>query len=132
MAMSFDEQDPFIKGLKERLPNDLRESFSVEQLEALKVAFGARKWGQHRLDLRGTLKLWRWRYYFVLLAGRNQRDLSRVQQELSLTAKAAVLSLFLLLSLLVGLLFLYLAKSALGINLFSGFSLGLWDWFRSG
>ncbi|TBU96374.1 3-phosphoshikimate 1-carboxyvinyltransferase [Pseudomonas dryadis] len=130
--MSFDEQDPFIKGLKERLPNDLRESFSVEQLEALKVAFGARKWGQHRLDLRGTLKLWRWRYYFVLLAGRNQRDLSRVQQELSLTAKAAVLSLFLLLSLLVGLLFLYLAKSALGINLFSGFSLGLWDWFRSG
>jgi hypothetical protein len=25
---------------------------------------------------------------------------------------------------------LYLLKSALGINLFPGFSLGLWDWFK--
>ncbi|WP_423228051.1 3-phosphoshikimate 1-carboxyvinyltransferase [Phytopseudomonas daroniae] len=127
-----DEQDPFIKGLKERLPDDLKDSFSAEQLDALQVAFGARQWGRHRLDLRGTLKLWRWRYYFVLLAGRNKRDLSRAQQDLSLTAKAVGVSVFIMVSLLVGLLFLYLIKSALGINLFSGFSLGLWDWFRSG
>ncbi|UUD66200.1 3-phosphoshikimate 1-carboxyvinyltransferase [Pseudomonas seleniipraecipitans] len=126
------EQDAFVKGLKERLPDDLRDSFSNEQLSALKVAFGARQWGRHPVDLRGTLKLWRWRYYFVLLAGRNQRDLSRAQQELSLTAKALGVSVFLMISLLVGLLFLYLIKSALGINLFSGYSLGLWDWFKSG
>jgi hypothetical protein len=67
------EHDPFIKGLKERLPDDLKDSFTKEQLMALKVAFGARQWGQHPLDLRGTFKLWRWRYYFVLLAGRNRR-----------------------------------------------------------
>lgn len=126
------EQDPFITGLKERLPDDLRDSFSAEQLDALQVAFGARQWGRHSLDLRGTLKLWRWRYYFVLLAGRNKRDLSRAQQELSLTAKAIGVSVFLLVSLVLGLLFLYLLKSALGINLFSGFSLGVWDWFKSG
>lgn len=126
------EQDAFVKGLKERLPDDLRDSFSNEQLSALKVAFGARQWGRHPVDMRGTLKLWRWRYYFVLLAGRNQRDLSRAQQELSLTAKALGVSVFLMISLLVGLLFLYLIKSALGINLFSGYSLGLWDWFKSG
>ncbi|MCW2291018.1 hypothetical protein M2262_001068 [Pseudomonas sp. BIGb0408] len=126
------EQDPFIKGLKERLPDDLRDSFSAEQLDALQVAFGARQWGRHSLDLRGTVKLWRWRYYFVLLAGRNKRDLSRAQQELSLTAKAIGVSVFLLVSLALGLLFLYLLKSALGINLFSGFSLGVWDWFKSG
>lgn len=125
------EQDPFIKGLKERLPEDIRESFSAEQLNALQVAFGARQWGRHSVDLRGTVKLWRWRYYFVLLAGRNKRDLSRAQQELSLTAKAVGVSIFLLVSLALGLLFLYLLKSALGINLFSGFSLGLWDWFKS-
>ena len=126
------EQDPFIKGLKERLPDDLRDSFSAEKLDALQVAFGARQWGRHSLDLRGTVKLWRWRYYFVLLAGRNKRDLSRAQQELSLTAKAIGVSVFLLVSLALGLLFLYLLKSALGINLFSGFSLGVWDWFKSG
>ena len=128
--MTVNEQDAFIAGLKDRLPEDLRESFSAEQLAALKVAFGARQWGRDPVDLRGTLKLWRWRYYFVFLAGRNKRDLSRAQQELSLTAKALGVSLFLMVSLTLGLLFLYLIKSALGINLFSGFSLGLWDWFN--
>jgi hypothetical protein len=29
------------------------------------------------------------------------------------------------------LIVLYLIKSALGINLFEGFSLGLWDWLKS-
>ena len=124
------KQDPFIDGLAERLPDEVMASFTREQLDALKVAFGARQWGRHPVDLRGTLKLWSWRYYFVLLIGRNRRDLSRAQQDLSLSAKAAGISLFLLISLGVGLLFLYLLKSALGINLFSGFSLGVWDWFN--
>lgn len=125
------QQDSFVEGLKERLPTDLKDSFTDEQLEALKVAFGARKWGRHRLDLRGTVSIWRWRYYFVLLLGRNRRDLSRVQQELSRLAKATVIGVFLLFSLLLGLVFLYLVKSALGINLLPNFSLGLWDWFNA-
>lgn len=128
--MTVNDKDAFIIGLKERLPEDLRDSFSAEQLAALKVAFGARQWGSHPVDLRGTLRVWRWRYYFVFLAGRNRRDLTRAQQELSLTAKALGMSLFLMISLVIGLLFLYLIKSALGINLFSNFSLGLWDWFK--
>ncbi len=125
------QQDPFVIGLKERLPGELRESFSDEQLEALKVAFGARKWGQHRVDLRATVRIWRWRYYFVFLAGRNKRDLTRGQQELSRAAKAGTIALFLLFSLLLGLAVLYLIKSALGIDVFPGFSLGLWDWFKA-
>lgn len=128
--MTVNDKDAFIIGLKERLPEDLRDSFSGEQLAALKVAFGARQWGSHPIDLRGTLRVWRWRYYFVFLAGRNRRDLTRAQQELSLTAKALGMSLFLMVCLAIGLLFLYLIKSALGINLFSNFSLGLWDWFN--
>ena len=124
------KQDPFIDGLAERLPDEVMATFTREQLDALKVAFGARQWGRHPVDLRGTLKWWGWRYYFVLLIGRNRRDLSRTQQDLSLSAKAAGISIFLLISLGIGLLFLYLLKSALGINLFSGFSLGVWDWFN--
>lgn len=124
------EHDPFIKGLKERLPEDLKDSFTEEQLAALKVALGARQWGQHPLDLRGTFKLWRWRYYFVILAGRNRRDLSRTERNLSRIATAASLALFLLVCSALGILALYLIKSALGINIFPNYSFGVWTWFK--
>lgn len=124
------QDDAFIEGLKDRLPADLRETFSAEQLAALKVAFGARQWGRHPVDVRGTLKLWRWRYYFVVLAGRNRRELSRLEEDLSRLMKATLILGFLTFSTLVGLLVLYLAKSALGIDLFPGFSLGIWGWFK--
>jgi hypothetical protein len=122
--------DPFIAGLKERLPEELRESFTEEQLEALKLAFGTRSWGKHSVDLRGTVKFWHRRYYFVFLAGRNYRQLSRLEQELSLLGKAAVLAVILLACGLVGLLLLYLLKSALGIDIFPDYSFGVWTWFK--
>jgi len=122
--------DPFIVGLKERLPEELRESFTEEQLEALKLAFGTRSWGKHSVDLRGTLKLWHRRYYFVFLAGRNYRQLSRLEQELSLLGKATVLAAILLACGLVGLVLLYLLKSALGIDIFPDYSFGVWTWFK--
>ena len=53
--------------------------------------------------------------------GRNKRNLTRPQQNLSLIAKAALATLFLLFSAPVGLVILYLLKSALGINLFPDF-----------
>lgn len=125
------QNDPFVNGLKDRLPDDLKESFTQEQLSALKIAFGARKWGQHPIDLRGTLKLWRWRYYFVVLAGRNKRDLSRREQDLSRIATAFAVAAFLVFATLLGLIVLYLTKSALGIDIFPNYSLGLWGWFKT-
>lgn len=122
--------DPFIAGLKERLPEELRESFTEEQLEALKLAFGTRSWGKHSVDLRGTVKFWHRRYYFVFLAGRNYRQLSRLEQELSLLGKATMLAVILLACGLVGLLLLYLLKSALGIDIFPDYSFGVWTWFK--
>ena len=122
--------DPFIAGLKERLPEELRESFTEEQLEALKLAFGTRSWGKHSVDLRGTVKFWHRRYYFVFLAGRNYRQLSRLEQELSLLGKATVLAVILLACGLAGLLLLYLLKSALGIDIFPDYSFGVWTWFK--
>ena len=125
------QNDSFINGLKERLPDDLKDSFTQEQLAALKIAFGARKWGQHPIDLRGTLKFWRWRYYYVLLAGRNKRDLSRREQDLSRIATAFAVASFLLFATLLGLVVLYLIKSALGIDIFPNYSFGLWGWFKT-
>lgn len=126
------DNDPFIIGLKQRLPEDTRESFTDQQLEGLRTAFATRSWGRHQIDWRGTFSFWSNQYYFVLVGGRNKRNLSRAQRNLSLAAKAGVITLFLFFSMLVGLVALYLVKSALGINLFPNFSLGLWDWFKGG
>ncbi|BBB25465.1 hypothetical protein [Amphritea japonica] len=124
-------KDWFEEGLFKRLPEDVRGSFSQEQLAALKVAFGARKWGKHPVDIRGTLKIWTWRYYFVILLGRNRRELSRAEQKTAAFMQAFFLMLFLTFSTLLGLLVLYLIKSAAGIDLFPGFSLGIWGWFKT-
>ena len=67
--------DPVITKLLDKVPQDMRTSFSMEQLLALKVALGGRTWGAHAVDARFTLKWWRWQYYFVFLAGRNRRVL---------------------------------------------------------
>lgn len=84
----------------------------------------------HAVDLRWTLKFWRWRYYFVVLAGRNRRELSRREREIARVAMVLSLAIFLVFSMLLGLLVLYLVKSALGVDLLPGFSIGIWGWFQ--
>jgi hypothetical protein len=123
-------QDPAIQKLLERMPEEVQQSFTEAQLSYLRVALGARQWGKHKLDVRGTLGLGSWRYYYVLVAGRNKRSEYR-QHKAGLLVKAVLLSFLLVLSTALGLLVLYLLKSALGIDLFADFSLGIWDWFRA-
>lgn len=124
------EHDPFVIGLKQRLPAELRESFSDEQLRGLRSALATRSWARHKLDLRGTFNIWSTQYYFVVVGGRNKRGLSRAQEKLSLAAKAGAITLFLFFSALLGLAALYVLKSALGIDLLPNHSLGLWDWLK--
>ena len=124
------KHDPFVIGLKQRLPEELRESFSDEQLRGLRSALATRSWARHQVDLRGTFTLWRTQYYFVVVGGRNKRSPSRAQEQLSMAAKAGAITLFLFFSALLGFFALYLLKSALGIDLLPNHSLGLWDWFK--
>lgn len=124
-------QDPGLQKLLSRMPSEVADSFSVEQLSHLRIALGARQWGKHQLDFRGTLRLFRWRYYYVFVAGRNMRDGQRSQRQLSRLMLAVMISIFLVLSGALGLLVLYLVKSALGIDLFEGYSLGIWSWFKA-
>ena len=123
-------QNPHIQALLGKLPNAQRDSFSDEQPLALKVALGARKWGKHAFDIRSTFGVWRWRYYFVIIGGREHRQLTRQEVQIGLIAKAVFLFSFLVFSCLFGLLVLYLVKSAMGIDLFPGYSLGIWSWFK--
>ena len=125
------QADPVIIKLLDKVPANMRGSFSDEQLLALKVALGGRAWGAHAVDARWTLKWWRWQYYFVFLAGRNGRVLTDRERRIQRLSMALFLSGFLLFSAAVGIVVLYLVKSALGIDLIPGYSFGVWGWFQA-
>ncbi|MDO6712194.1 3-phosphoshikimate 1-carboxyvinyltransferase [Aliiglaciecola sp. 2_MG-2023] len=123
------EQDPAIINLLSRMPKEVQASFTEIQLSHLRNAVACRQWGKHRIDFRTTFGLFRRRYYAVFLFGHNLRSLTREQQKRQLFLNSLLLTCLLIFSCLLGLLTLYLIKSALGINLFENFSLGIWSWF---
>lgn len=124
------KEDDFISKLLAKLPADVRETFSLPQLEALKMVLDVPQ-RKHSVDLRWQLGIWRWTFYFVFLFGRDRRELTRRQKVMKRLALTLILATFVMVSTLFGLLVLYLVKSALGINLFEHFSLGIWDWFKA-
>ena len=128
--MSNLQQDPAIRSLLERMPKNIQTTFTDEQLSHLKVAIGARQWGNHAVDCRGVVKLFKYRYYYVFLAGRNRRELSAKEQKIARFTQSIILSLVVTLTILFTLLVLYLIKSALGIDIFEGYSFGVWSWFK--
>ena len=128
--MSNLQQDPAIRSLLNRMPKSIQTTFTDEQLAHLKIAIGARQWGNHAVDCRGVIKLFKYRYYYVVLAGRNKRELSAKEQRIAKLGQALVLSVVLTLSVLLMLLITYLVKSALGIDIFEGYSFGVWGWFK--
>ncbi|OUR61417.1 3-phosphoshikimate 1-carboxyvinyltransferase [Colwellia sp. 39_35_sub15_T18] len=127
------KNQPAIKNLLARMPEEIANSFNDEQLTHLLTAVGSRSWGKHKIDARGTFKIpfYQWRFYYVVLAGKNYRELSRKEKNASLIVTSLISSIFLIFCAGLGLLVLYLIKSALGIDLLPGFSLGVWSWFKS-
>lgn len=124
--------DPAIQRIMSHMPDNIARSFTTEQLFGLREAIGARGGRVHSIDVRPTLKLpfLPWSFYLVFLMGRNRRALSSQEKYMAaLLLLAFTISMILGLSLL-GLLVIYLIKSALGIDLFEGHSLGIWDWFK--
>ena len=126
--------DPFINDLLERIPTKYQDSFSDEQLISLKVALSGRKWGKHGFDIRGIFGIWNWRYYYVIVGGREKRLLTRREKQLARVVNTIFLISFFAFSTFLGLVFIYLLDSALGINLFSdsylGYGESTWRWLR--
>ena len=87
------KNDPAIINLLKRFPPSVRNSFTEEQLMHLKTAIGARQWGSHLIDHRGVIKFFKYRYYFVILAGRNRRQLSPNEVKASRIAQAILISI---------------------------------------
>lgn len=126
------KDDPAIQRLLKRMPESVANSFSTEHLFALREAIGVRGGRIHGIDFRPTLKLpfLPWSIYLVFLMGSNRRTLTDKEQYLAVLALLLVFSLFTICLLGFVLLILYLLKSALGIDVFAGHSLGIWDWFK--
>ena len=124
-------KDKTLQSLLAKMPMDVQNSFTEKQLSHMRLALGARTWGAHKVDLRSTFKFFRYRYYYVFVAGRNRRELSRKEKRAGMLIQSSLITGFVLFSACFGILVLYLAKSALGIDLIPGFSFGVWDWFKS-
>ncbi|WP_440905379.1 3-phosphoshikimate 1-carboxyvinyltransferase [Catenovulum sp. SX2] len=124
------EQSPEIKRLFQRIPANVAKSFTPEQIIHLKSAINNRG-GEHSIDVRGTVSLFKWRYYYVVLIGKNKRTLSTAELRMAKLINTIFLTGLITFILLISLLTIYIIKSALGINVFEHFSLGIWDWFKS-
>jgi hypothetical protein len=115
--------DPLIATFLRRVGPQLAATFTPEQLGAVRLAFSARAMGRHAIDWRRTLRLFGRGYYLVFLAGRDARGDGRVERPPGPIAQAIVLLLvcgWLAGALLFVGALLYLAKVALGIDVFPG------------
>ncbi len=128
--MSSIRNDHAVRSLLNRIPKNIQDTFTEEQLAHLKVAIGARQWGKHTVDCRGVIKFFKYRYYFVVLAGRNRRELSEKEKKIAAVSQAITVSLLSFIVISILLLVVYLVKSALGIDIFSDYSFGMWSWFK--
>jgi hypothetical protein len=123
--------DPFLERFFSRIPREMAESFSDDQLLAVKQAFADQVGRAHSIDVRVSVPLLLRRYYVVFIAGPERRDRARRQRDKGarrLAKRTNIIFMIFLASVglfsLLGVL--YLVKSALGVNLLPDFSLGLW------
>jgi len=56
--------------------------------------------------------------------------MSRQEQQIKRISYLLFITAFLSFSTLLGILVLYLIKSAMGIDIFPDFSFGIWSWFQ--
>lgn len=123
---------PAIQNVLDKMPVEVAQSFSATQIAHLHSALGTRSWKKHPVDIRSTFPIpfVKRRIYFVLLIGRNRRELSRREKHISAITVTLIITAFIGISTFFGLMVLYLIKWKLGIDIFpdSNFKLGHWFW----
>lgn len=67
-------KDAALERFLKRLPDDIANSFTIEQLQAMQTGLQATQWRRHPVDIRMTIPvLWK-KFYFVLVAGPEKRS----------------------------------------------------------
>jgi len=64
-----------------RMNPQVAASFTEPQRDALKAMLGARGMAKHAVEIRHSIPFAKWRFYTVLLMGKEQRPLHRLQGE---------------------------------------------------
>ncbi len=64
---------PFIRRFLGGMPQDMADSFTPDQLQAVQRAFGMRYATEHAVDVRRRVGLLGRRFYVVLLVGRERQ-----------------------------------------------------------
>lgn len=75
------QNDPFFQNFFADIPPSMGNTFSDDQLNAVKQAFGARSWGSHPVDIRYSTPIPLLRFYLVFLAGRERRSRQRLRNQ---------------------------------------------------
>src|SRR5262245_6729095 len=118
------DQDPLIATFLHRVGPKLAATFTAEQLAAVRLAFSARAIGRHAVDWRRTFRVLRRGYYGVFLVGRDAPGAGRRRERPPGLIAHAVMLIVLTGWLAGAILFiaalLYIAKTALGIDIFPG------------
>jgi len=130
MTIKIDQYtDPFTYHVYNQIDPNVRSTLTPTQVTAIENAIRAgRPYQRHPVDLRGTFPLYFIRFYFVILIGRDKRTQTRNKEDRrrqKAVLLSALLSIYMLLSLLAPVIFLglYLLKSLAGIDIFPAFHL---------
>jgi hypothetical protein len=129
-------EDPFFQQMFSRMTPGARGLFTPAQLDEIKLAFGARAWGSHAIDIRFTFPLLFRSYYLVFLLGPERRSTPRgmvsiIGCALSRALEIVVLASGIGVAMLIAAYGLYVVKWALGIDVFPDWGLHItppWLW----
>jgi len=130
--ISSEKRPAAIERFYDALSKQTAEQLTAEQkTEVEKAIIAITLASRHKADLRWSLPFFGKRFYLVFLISRDMCKRARHESTLfDLLVAFLLLSGFLFLMLCV-LLTLYMIKSALGIDVFHNFHVGIWDWWRS-
>lgn len=114
------------------LDDETTDGLTPEQKRAIEHAIIAITLAtKHRVDVRRNFSFFGKRFYLVLLLGRDLRQYRRKEStslHIVMTLLVIFVGLFCIASVL---LTLYMIKSALGIDVFQHFHVGIWDWWQN-
>ncbi|MEG1210276.1 MAG: hypothetical protein RSE29_04050 [Leclercia sp.] len=114
----------------EVLDEDVNAQLTAEQKEEIESAIiSITLASRHKVDIRKSFPFFGKRFYMVLLLGRDLRIRTRPESKLSRVLVTFMILFATLFFLFCILLTLYMIKSALGIDVFHHFHVGIWDWW---
>lgn len=109
---------------------EMTQTLTAEQKESIDQALLTTTLvSRHPVDIRRSFAFLHRRYFVVFLLGHDHRKSTRETSAFGRVVSTLGITLGIVFCILSVLLMLYMIKSALGIDVFKNFHVGIWDWF---